>query len=374
MKRRVDNSRRYRDGEDLDARLNALRPPASNRGRRRQRSNLGPMILGLAAIIAVLAAIYFIYTSATGGGDTAKPSSDSVNITVEEGDTLSSVSDKLEAADVIGSSTVFKLQARLDGQSAEIKPGDYEFEKGEGGDSIIKKLTSGKDAPTIAVTIPEGLTLKQTAELIGQETDVSAKEFEAAAKKTDYNYEFLKDDAIKSTEGFLFPKQYEFEKGASAEEMVTRLLEQYLLETEGLDIEGAKNRLNLTEYELVTTASLIERESANAEERPIIASVIYNRTRQGAPLQIDATIQYARGKPKEELSLDDLEIKSPYNTYKNSGLPPGPIASPSRESIQAAIEPKETDFLYYVITADGGEHYFTNDYDDFLRAKAEAGL
>jgi UPF0755 protein len=184
----------------------------------------------------------------------------------------------------------------------------------------------------------------------------------------------LKDDAIKSTEGFLFPKQYEFEKGTTAEEMVTRLLEQYLLETEDLDIEGAKNKLNLTEYELVTTASLIERESANAEERPIIASVIYNRIRQGTPLQIDATIQYARGKPKEELSLDDLEIKSPYNTYKNSGPPPGPIASPSRESIQAAIEPKETDFLYYVITADGGEHYFTNDYDDFLRAKAEAGL
>jgi len=332
------------------------------------------MLLGLAVIAAILAAIYFIYTSATSGGDSAKPSSGSVNITVEEGDTLSSVSEKLEAADVIGSSTVFNLQARMDGQSADIKPGDYEFEKGESGDSIIKKLTSGKDAPTVAVTIPEGLTLEQTAELIGRETDVSAKEFEAAAKKTDYNYEFLKDDAIKSTEGFLFPKQYEFEKGTTAEEMVTRLLEQYLLETEGLDIEGAKNRLNLTEYELVTTASLFERESANAEERPIIASVIYNRIRQGTPLQIDATIQYARGKPKEELSLDDLEIKSPYNTYKNSGLPPGPIASPSRESIQAAIEPKETDFLYYVITADGEEHYFTNDYDDFLRAKAEAGL
>ncbi len=374
MKRRVDNRRRYSDGEDLDARLNALRSPESNRNRRQKRSNLGPMILGIVAIIAVLAAIYFIYTSATGGGESAKPSSDSVNITVEEGDTLSSVSDKLETADVIGSSTVFKLQARLDGQSAEIKPGDYKFEKGENGDSIIKKLTSGKDAPTVAVTIPEGLTLKQTAELIGQETDVSAKEFEAAANKTDYNYEFLKDDAIQSTEGFLFPKQYEFEKGTSAEEMVTRLLEQYLLETEGLDIEGAKNRLNLTEYELLTTASLIERESANAKERPIIASVIYNRIRQGTPLQIDATIQYARGKPKEALSLDDLEIKSPYNTYKNTGLPPGPIASPSRESIQAAIEPDETDFLYYVITADGGEHYFTNDYDDFLRAKAEAGL
>lgn len=333
------------------------------------------MILGVFAIVAVLGAIYFIYTSATGGGEPEAASGAGEKATVEvvEGDTLSSVADKLEAKDVIGSATVFKVQARVDGQGSDIKPGEYEFSKSESGDSILKKLNSGKDAPTFAVTIPEGLTLKQTAETVEQGSDVSSAEFEEAANKTDYSYEFLKNPAIKTTEGFLFPKQYEFEKGTDATQMVNRQLEQYLIETEGLDFKGAEERLNLTEYELVTTASLIERESANAEERPIIASVIYNRIRQGMPLQIDATIQYARGKPKEELSLDDLEIKSPYNTYNNPGLPPGPIASPSRESLQAAIEPQETDYLYYVLKADGQEHYFTNNYDDFLVAKAEAG-
>lgn len=373
MKRRVDNGRRHRDSEDLDARLNALRSPQSKRRRKPRSSSLGPMILGLVAIVAVLGAIYFIYTSATGGEEPAAASGEKVTVEVVEGDTLSSVADKLEAADIVGSATVFKLQARIDGQSAEIKPGEYDFEKGENGDSILGKLTSGKDAPTVAVTIPEGLTLKQTAETIEQGTGVSAGKFEEVANKTDYSYAFLEDPTIKTTEGFLFPKQYEFEKGTDAEQMVNRLLEQYLIETEGLDIEGAKERLNLTEYEIVTTASLVERESANAEERPIIASVIYNRIRQGMPLQIDATIQYARGKPKEELSLDDLKVQSPYNTYENPGLPPGPIASPSRESMQAAIEPEETDYLYYVLKADGQEHFFTNNYDDFLTAKAEAG-
>ncbi|MBA3610396.1 MAG: endolytic transglycosylase MltG [Rubrobacter sp.] len=374
MKRRTNNRPRHRDQEDLDARLNALKSPTPKR-RRKQRSSAGPMILGVFTIVAVLGAIYFIYTSATGGGEpaTASKSGEKATVEVVEGDTLSSVADKLEVKDVIGSATVFKVQARVDGQGSDIKPGEYEFSKGESGDSILKKLNSGKDAPTFAVTIPEGLTLEQTAETVEQGSDVSAAEFEEAANKTDYSYEFLKDPAIKTTEGFLFPKQYEFEKGTDADAMVNRLLEQYLIETEGLDFEGAEERLNLTEYELVTTASLIERESANTEERPIIASVIYNRIRQGMPLQIDATIQYARGKPKEELSLDDLEIESPYNTYNNPGLPPGPIASPSRESLQAAIEPQETDYLYYVLKADGQEHYFTNNYDDFLAAKAEAG-
>ena len=116
-------------------------------------------------------------------------------------------------------------------------------------------------------------------------------------------------------------------------------------------------------------ASLVEKEAANDEERPLVASVIYNRIRADMPLQMDAALQYVLDEPKEDLSLDDLEIESPYNTYKTAGLPPGPIANPSRESIQAALEPARTDYLYYVLQADGNEHFFTNDYDEFLDAK-----
>jgi UPF0755 protein len=366
--------RRRGDREDLEARLSALQP-SRNKRRRKRRSNVGPAILGIMLVIGVLGVIYLIYTSAVGGDQQAASDGSSEKATVEvvQGDTLSSVADKLDEAGVVGSATLFKLEARFSGSSTEIKPGEYSFAPDEDTDAILQKLTSGKDAPTFAVTIPEGLTLKQTAETVAASSDVSQADFEAAAKKTDYGYAFLNDPAVETTEGYLFPKKYEFEEGTNASQMVNRFLEQYLIETEGLDIEGAKDRLNLTEHELVTVASLIERESANSEERPLVASVIYNRIRQGMPLQIDATIQYARGEPKEELSLDDLEIDSPYNTYENPGLPPGPIASPSRESLQAAIEPAETDYVYYVLKADGQEHYFTNNYDDFLQAKAEAG-
>lgn len=367
--------RKRRDREDLEARLNALQP-SRNKRRRKRRSNVGPAILGIMLLVGVLGVIYLIYSTAVGGDRQAASDTSSEKATVEvvKGDTLSSVADKLDEAGVIGSATLFKLEARLGGSSTEIKPGEYSFGPDDDTDAILRKLTSGKDVPTFAVTIPEGLTLEQTAETVAASSNISAADFEAAAKKTDYGYAFLKDPAVKTTEGYLFPKKYEFEEGTNASQMVDRFLEQYLIETEGLDIEGAKDRLNLTEHELVTVASLIERESANSEERPLVASVIYNRIRQGMPLQIDATIQYARGEPKEELSLDDLKIDSPYNTYENPGLPPGPIASPSRESLQAAIKPAETDYVYYVLKANGKEHYFTNNYDDFLRAKAEAGL
>jgi UPF0755 protein len=150
---------------------------------------------------------------------------------------------------------------------------------------------------------------------------------------------------------------------------VTRMLEQYLLETQTLDISSAKERFNLTEYELLTVASLIEKEASNPEERPLVASVIYNRIRQDMPLQIDATVQYALERPKEELSLADLKVDSPYNTYKNIGLPPGPICSPGRQSLEAAINPAQTDHLYYVLKPNGEEHFFTSSYEKFLKMK-----
>jgi UPF0755 protein len=292
-----------------------------------------------------------------------------VTVTVEKGDTLSSVADKLEEAGVIESSTFFNLRARAEGETTEIKPGEYQFVPGEEGDKILKALANGDSASRLEVTIPEGLTLEQTASVICEATGIPTEEIEAAAKETDYGYAFLDDPKIQTTEGFLFPKKYEFEQGVDARQVIDRLLEQYLVETKDLDFEGAEERSNLTEYELITLASLVEREAANDEERPLVASVIYNRIRQKIPLQVDATVQYALGESKENLSLDDLKVDSPYNTYKNPGLPPGPIASPSRESIRAALEPAKTDYLYYVLQADGKEHFFTDDYDEFVDAK-----
>ena len=333
---------------------------------------MGPTVLGLLLLVGVVAAVYFIYTSAVAGDadEAERPAS----VEVVKGDTLSTVATKLERAGVIQSALVFKVEARVDGNSdTSIMTGRYTFDPGTDTDAILSKLTAGRAVPSVSVTLPEGLTLPETARTVADGTEIPAGKFEFAARRTDYGYAFLEDEAIETTEGYLFPRRYDFEEGVTAPQVVDRMLEQYLIETEGLDIAGAKGRLNLTEHELVTVASLIEKESANAGERPVIASVIYNRLRKDMPLQIDATIQYALERPKESLSYADLRVDSPYNTYENTGLPPGPICSPSLQSLQAAMDPDWTDNLYYVLKANGEEHFFTDDYDAFLRAKEAAG-
>ena len=293
-------------------------------------------MLGILLVVAVLGATYVVYAAATGDEPDGP-----ARIEVVKGDTLSIVAEKLERAGVIPSAFMFKMEARVGGYGTEIKTGEYTFAPGTESDVILKKLTAGAAVPTVEITIPEGLSLEETAQEVAQQSGVSAQEFEEAAKRTDYGYGFLEDPAIETTEGFLFPKQYEFEKGTEAPQMVTRMLEQYLLETQTLDISSARERLNLSEYELVIVASLIEKEAAKPEERPLVASVIYNRLQKDMPLQIDASIHYALDKQGEELSLADLKVNSPYNTYENKGLPPGPICSPSRQSLEAAISPAD---------------------------------
>ena len=377
MKRR-DRSRLRRGREEIDARLGAGRssdraslerrrrgrPTKERRGRKK---SAGRLLLLVLLLLGVLYGIYLLVSAVLGGGE-----EEPVTVAVEQGDTLSSVADKLEEAGVIQSSNLFKLETRIQGGDTEIKAGEYRFVPGEDSEQILETLSSGESVSAFTITVPEGLTLEQTARVVEEEGGIPAEEFEAAAGRTDYGHDFLEDPAIRTTEGFLFPKKYEFERGDDAAYIVDRFLRQYLLEKEGLDFAEAQDRLNFTEYELVTVASLVEKESANPEERSLIADVIYNRIRSGMPLQVDATVQYALGKAKEDLKFDDLDVDSPYNTYKNPGLPPGPISSPSRESIQVALEPAQTDYLYYVLEAKGEEHFFTDDYDEFLEAKDQA--
>jgi UPF0755 protein len=294
-------------------------------------------------------------------------------VQVVRGDTLSEVAAKLEEAGVINNAFIFELQARYEGYGTEIKTGRYAFESGQDSGEILHKLTVGQAAPTFTVTIPEGLTIKETAGTVAADSNVPAPEFDEAARRTDYGYAFLDNSEVKTTEGYLFPAKYDFERGFTARQIVDRLLQQYLLETQDLDFAEAKERLDLTENQVVIVASLVEKEAASHEEKPLIASVIYNRMRKDTPLQIDATIQYALKRPKANLSLADLKVDSPYNTYENKGLPPGPICSPGRESLLAALNPANTNYLYYVLEDNAEKHFFTKSYDDFLRAKAKAG-
>jgi len=355
-----------RDQDEVDERLLALREP---RRRRKKRSTWAPTVLSLALIAGICLAVYFIYTSATGvDQETSK-----VTVSVVEGDTLESVADKLKDSGIIASASLFELEARVGDQSTRLKPGKYRFRPGTDARKILAAMTAGDGVPLFAVTIPEGLTIEQTAAIVAANSRISVDDFVSAARKTNYGYAFLDNPDIRTTEGFLFPKRYEFEQGSTAPQVVNRLLEQYLLETQNLDLESARKRLGLSEYQILTVASLVEREAAKPEERPRVASVIYNRLHKDMPLQIDATIQYARGKPKEDLTLSDLKVDSPYNTYENKGLPPGPICSPGRDSLEAAMQPADADYLYYVLKSGGREHFFTRSYDEFLKAKARAG-
>ena len=369
--RRYDRRKRG-DSEDLDARLDALGRSNLSGIRRKRRSSSGPAVLGMLLVLAVLGAIYLIYSAAVGGDD-VQAREGPVKVEVVKGDTLSDVADKLEAAGVIKSAFVFKLQARYEGYGTEVQTGRYTFERGQDTDVIFHELAAGKAVPTIAVTVPEGLTLDETAQTVAKGSGVPAARFEQAARETDYDYAFLEHPGIRTTEGYLYPARYDFEKGVTAQQIVDRLLGQYLVVTQDLDVAGARARLGLTEHQLVTVASLIEKEAASSQEKPLVASVIYNRLDRDMPLQIDATIQYALERPKENLSLQDLKVDSPYNTYENKGLPPGPICSPGRESLEAALNPEQTNYLYYVLKVDGQSHFFTSDYQDFLRVKARAG-
>lgn len=351
---------------DLEERLAALKSGRHGRGLK-----VIPALLGVLLLAVVLGMVYLLFTFAFDSEQAAGKGS--VVVTVEEGDTLDSVAEKLADSGAIGNATVFKLETRLEGAAADLKPGEYRIPPETSNREIVETLSVGQETPTFTTTIPEGLTLAQTAQAVAEQSGVTAGDFEEAARRTDYGYAFLEDPEIETTEGFLFPKQYEFEEGVEASQVVSRMLEQYLLETQRLDFETAREALNLSEYEILTVASLIEREAANDEERPVIASVIYNRLREDMPLQIDATVQYALGEPKEDLSLEDLEVESPYNTYKIEDLPPGPIASPGLESIRAALQPADTDYRYYVLDAGGDSHTFTNNYDEFVEAKEAAG-
>lgn len=324
-------------------------------------------ILVVLFVVGVSGTVYLVYAAAADQDGPDGP----VSVRIVEGDTLAVAADKLKRAGAIESTLAFELEARLRDEATRIKPGEYEFRPGVSNREILARITSGPASFT--VTIPEGLTLEQTARRVAAQSDISAAEFERAARATNYDYAFLQNPGIENTEGFLFPKQYEFEEGTSARQIVSRMLEQYLIETRSLDFSQSGRRPELSEYEILTVASLIERESAGFAERLKIAAVIYNRLQKGMHLQIDATVQYARGEPKERLTLEDLKIDSPYNTYENAGLPPGPICSPSLDSIRAALEPARTDYLYYVLGAGGERHFFTSSYDEFLEKKAEAG-
>jgi len=242
-----------------------------------------------------------------------------------------------------------------------------------GGIFAVKVLGKKKPPPvqTFKVVIPEGFTVNQTAERFEEVTGgrIKASDFIAQAKAY-HPYSFLKDSK-NGCEGFLFPKTYEVTASTTAAQAVDMMLKQFALETSGLDWSRA-TALGISPYQAVTVGSMIEREVKLPTERPIVASVIYNRLTKKMRLQICATVEYSLGHWKPALSDADLQVDSPYNTYKIDGLPPGPICSPGFEAIRAALYPDATNYLFYILTSPAeGKHSFTADYAQFAQWKAQ---
>jgi UPF0755 protein len=289
-----------------------------------------------------------------------------VEVIIPESTPIKEVAKILEEKKVIKNSRLFQYYIRNKKQDKNIKSGEYEFDINSSYAIVIEKLIQGPPQPEkYTLTIPEGYTLYEISEKVEEITSISKRTFICNANVEDYNYEFLND--VESLEGFLFPKTYNFLKGTSAHDIINEFLKQFKEEIKNLDFNLA-NEKNLTIKDIIIISSLIEREVYIPEERELVAAVIYNRLEKDMPLAIDATIRYALNKWDDELTQSDLSIESPYNTRIYKGLPPTPICNPGIESIKAALNPADVDYLYFVVDDEQKHsHFFTNSENEFYK-------
>ncbi|MBE0528015.1 MAG: endolytic transglycosylase MltG, partial [Thermoleophilia bacterium] len=292
---------------------------------------------------------------------------------IKEGSSLKGIAAELEAKGVVKHARAFVIRADADGYATRFMPGTYTFRVNEPYDVLVAGLLTGVRPPTITVSIPEGTTLEQAAVIVSDEVKgISTAGYVKVARDDPPPFRLQGYKKGTTLEGMLFPATYEVSQKANARSMVRSQLDAFEKNFSAVDMSRAA-AANLTGYDVVIIASMIDREAQVAAERPVVAAVIWNRLRVDMLLQIDATIQYALGETKPMLTYDDLEIDSPYNTYKYPGLPPTPISNPGLAALKAAADPSDDKYLYYVARNDGtGRHYFSTTYEEFLADKAKA--
>ena len=343
------------------------KPPHGHRGGK------GGIVVALILVVALGGGIFWGARHILGGSD-VELVADGVKVTfvVEEGQSATAVAAALQEQGFIRSSKSFLSEVESAGASGAIKPGSYSLVGGMTDAEIVDTLVAGPVFEGVTLTIPEGYTIEQIASRVEETCGISADEFTALA----YNaaayqgtYSFLEGVYNNSMEGYLFPKTYAVAADATADDIIRMLLDQFQTEFASVDLSYATS-CNLTAFEVVTIASCIEKEAYFSEDRTKISSVIYNRLRAGMTLGLDVTTSYAVGKAGtgEELTAEDLDSDSPYNTRKNLGLPAGPICSPGLESLQAAAAPDDTPYLYFILTSEYSEFYETDE--EFVEGKA----
>lgn len=272
----------------------------------------------------------------------------------------SQVADMLEQQELIRSAAAFRFYSRFHDLDSQLKAGYYFINASMSTPEILNLLVRGNTASK-SFTIPEGYMLKQITDSLADKNFIREELFSDLLANGQFKYAFVKGlpGGSNRLEGYLFPETYNISLDSTEKDIINVMLAGMDRQFRELKFEDRARELNLTTHQAVTIASMIEREAKKDQDRPLISSVIHNRLRMGMRLQIDATVEYALGGHREKIYYKDLEVESPYNTYKFNGLPPGPIAAPGRESLLAAVSPAKTDYLYYVAKPDGSHAFAT---------------
>ena len=331
--------------------------------------------LGKGRIIAIVSAVIILAIIISAGAVVIDSSSvnvegGSAKIVVSEGEGVSEATADMRDLGIVKHPMFFKLYAILGGYAGNIQPGSLTIEDGMSyGDILNLLITPNRSA--VAVVIPEGYEVKQIAETLCEAGLADWNRFYDALNNDTYDYRFLQGLPARENklEGYLFPATYEIAEGMTEHEIIDLMLQAFNNQFKDEYYDRAA-QMNMTIDQVITLASIIERETDSEAERAKVAGVFYNRINTGMKLQSCATVQYLLGERKPVLSIADTQIDSPYNTYIYSGFPIGPICNPGIACIEAALYPETTDAYYFVQGADG-QHIFSTTYEEHLAAMQE---
>lgn len=302
-------------------------------------------------------------------------SKEMVVVEIPSGSTAAQICAQLQEEGLIKSRNALLSYLKKEGLTDSIMAGKYELSKSMNVPMIAEILTSGQVyEDTVSILIPEGYEFRMIVDTLVEKMGIDREKFIDLANYHNFPYRFIPELGHKKyrLEGYLFPATYEFEKGADELEILTALLQKFDREFRP-EYYAKAEEMGLSVDQIVTMASIVEREGASHDEFPRIAGVFYNRIQDGMMFQSCATVQYILEERKEDLLYEDLEIESPYNTYLHEGMPPGPIASPGLEAIKAALYPEEHHYYFFVVTGDkDGRHIFSETAEEHEEAKMRA--